>query len=191
MCGLQHPEGSQQGSCHPSHLPPGFSHSSPTAAIPTVLPQPQTSQAPYSVRGLAWYVPGRFKMRWGFLSSLPATRNHHVLRLRALPPDPPPIPGQSLWPGLWVPHPQLPCHLYYLNLSTATSLPTQTSSAVCFPPLINTFPSFSCCRLRQLTAELLEKVTSTPCLLLHLPIAPQPKTHPQPHWMTAGFATIL
>lgn len=53
MCGLQHPEGSQQGSCHPSHLPPGFSHSSPTAAIPTILPHPQTSQAPYSLRGLA------------------------------------------------------------------------------------------------------------------------------------------
>lgn len=134
-------------------------------------------------------------MRWGSLSSLPATRNHHVLRLCALPPDPPPTPGQSLWPGLWVPHPQLPCHLYYLNLSTATSLPTQTSSAVCFPSLINTFPSFSCCHLSQLTAELLEKVTSTHCLLLHLPITPQPQNPPpaslDDSWCCHNTMTLL
>lgn len=154
--GLQHPEGSQHGTCHPSQSPSSvlsLIHHSSNSNRP---PHPQTSQTP-SLSCMVWPDVSQKDLRWGRAPLAPCLPPATIMSciyvsfLLSL------LPCQANTPGLGsVPH-TLNCYLS-----------THTNLLSCFPSLINIFPGSSYCHLGQLTAKLLEKVTSTHWLL-HLP----------------------
>lgn len=173
-----------------SHLPPWFSHTSATAAIPTILLN--LSGCLTFLHG-PWpdVVPKRPEMRWGSLASLPTTTcSHHVsiyvpflLSLLSSPANPPSLSSGShsstALPSL-LPKP------FYCYLSSHTNLFSY------FPSLTNIYPGSSYCHLSQPTAKRLEKsYLHSLSYSLSPNYSPTRQTQPRIYLMRAGFATSL